>query len=1427
MLLNDINNSVLSAPNSNAIVFGTRTISYLELDNLSNKIATSLISLGVKRGEVVALLGERSVELIVGMVGVMKAGAAYTVVELTGPESECINRLQGCDAGYVLFDQGQKALLNATDLLRVSIQEAFESELPDSFNLPVVHEDDLAYVVYTSGTTGKPKGVVVTHRNVESYTNAVKSQIAMPAGLNYAHLSTFNADLGNTSLFLSLSTAGVLHIIGHELRKDASKLHQYLIQNAISFMKVTPSHWNALFTGLTLADFKKMGLSYLVFGGEVLPRSLVLSLLKNAPNLKLFNHYGPSECTVGTSMLSLNGETLADEYLKATPIGFPLGENVYRVKPIDSDVLSKLGEGELYISGPSVAKGYLNRKEETDKKFVYASEGLESHRSRFYKTGDRVRIDENGLTHFIGRVDRQVKINGYRVELEHIENVIAELDGISGAACITVTKNGKEKLWSFVQINDTGISDQSIIQRLLLQVPEYMVPKELVLLESLPVTSNGKVDLVALKNLIDEKSVVNVVVDENEPELDEETLSIKSVFCRILAVGNAGIEDDFFELGGDSLDAIQLISELQGRGFAISAQKFLKNPSILGIRECVRKDANALQSERERIPYQADTLSSAQHFLLNQKLSDHDHYNQAILFETSNDIDQLKLKTVIEQICDNHPMLTTAYYRAMNGDIRHRQHKWSDESFTYSDIVGDENKVIKELASAVQESINLETGKLFRCHLFKNSHGSDYILLVAHHLAVDLISWRILVGDLVNGYLRGAESKLPKPLNPVDFFEWAAHLDQHYDKVVGCLPTPEGAGEYSSIKYRPKTENTESKAKTIWTSFSPTETEKLCSDLSIKTNSHLSVNLLAALALEISKITAEQIITVEMESHGRVTFDEEIDISRVVGWHTSTFPVDIQCDGDFLGTIGSTQNSIDNITDLGISHGLGLKKQGAISSQPSANFLFNYLGDINFSHEQQLDLSISNKDIGFARGKDNDRLYDIKATAKIVDQSLVLDISYSHPFSDENATKIIEGIHEALLSEIEVKKTSKPTYIEVGTRTGLLSYVPDAVMNRSGSSSKRDYKSILLTGATGYLGIYALKKLLAKTKAHIYCLVRAKNGLTAEKRLRLSYSEYFPHLKLDDFKSRITVLEGDLSQERFGFSDETHRILATELDAIYHFGADTKLFGVESQFIANNIAPVKRLITLAKSCRLKDIHYMSTLAVSGINRNGNQIVFAEDSLDVGQQFQNYYESTKYEAEKLIRKYNLDTGQGFIYRTGNVSGHSRDADFQSNAHENRFIQFLNACIKVGCVPKNLGDEMVLSPVNLVISGVVAISLSRKVGGDVFHVDSDKSVPMEQVFSALSKNGFQFRETEFQNFADLFTNNAEVDSDIALGRLWALRESRNIRYDNRKTLSLLNNLGVHFEELNDRWLVKFFEKLEQRGAFSSFTPLKNVG
>ena len=278
--------------------------------------------------------------------------------------------------------------------------------------------------------------------------------------------------------------------------------------------------------------------------------------------------------------------------------------------------------------------------------------------------------------------------------------------------------------------------------------------------------------------------------------------------------------------------------------------------------------------------------------------------------------------------------------------------------------------------------------------------------------------------------------------------------------------------------------------------------------------------------------------------------------------------------------------------------------------------------------------------------------------------------------------------------------------------------------------------------------------------------------------------------------------------------------LSARIDAVYHFAADTRLFGPEEEFRRNNVDSVRTCIAFAQHRRPKDLHYMSTLAVSGVNPGAEPVRFSEDSMDVGQEFQNFYESSKYEAECLVKSFETMGHGGFIYRSGNVSAHSRTARFQRNAADNRFVQFLAACVKVGRLPQHLGDPIVLSPVDTVAAGIVAISMDAGLKGGIFHVDSPHEIPMHKVFDTLKHQGLSLQASAHASFANVFHEvRGSTDADLALGYFWAMRKPRNVHYSHERTQQVLQRLGLSFEPLGGEWLQAFTRSLSQQGVFGS--------
>lgn len=1415
MLHQYLKNSAASFPERLALVCGCEALTYRELSLRVDHFVAALVVADVQPGSVVAIYASRSADMVAAMIATCKAGAAYTVVERSGNLSADKSRLDSIV--FDVFMTDSESIIRVPDKVpKISIHQAKQESL-EGMSLPDVAGDGLAYVVYTSGTTGKPKGVCITHSNVAFYTQSVNAVLHTDSVIDYGHISTFAADLGNTSLFLCIFNGGTLHIIDDNTRKDPQKLASYLIDKQIQFLKITPSHWAAVFNGLSAEVAGQLPLSHLILGGEPLYPRLAAEIISHIPSIQLFNHYGPSECTVGSAVFPITLDTLAEiDDEQSVPIGYELNGSKFLISDSDTGVYAAEGIGELYISGPGVSPGYLNNPEETAKRFKWLNYASVSEGSlKFYATGDIVSITDEGRATFLGRIDRQVKINGYRVELEHVETVLRSRPGIVAAACLVDESSGKSVLHGFIQC-EGGVSEETIRKGLESSLAHYMVPKRLHSLKHLPVTTNGKIDYKFLTQVLPKIQAEPMVADTSSSLADQ----LASIIARLTGQSSIGREDDFFELGGDSMDAILLMAEIQNLGYSVSTERFFLSPTLDGLIKAIEEDEEKPSQTRESIEYNCNTFSPAQHHFLYSEMEDYDWNNQAILLEAGNKVDPILLRDVIAALCSKHELLTTSFHRDSKREWRHEQYGWQNDTFSYSQVCGNTHSSIRRAAMSLHRSIDLSQGKVFRCHLFKNRDGSDLVLLVAHHLVVDLLSWRILISEMAENYsrlLNGQELSA----HPVgfEFFEWAAHL--YRETPPAELP------EVLTSSYTSDKDNTEGNAQTIWMGFEQAETLELTNKFSKQSGTHISNVVLAAFAQAYTSLLQHPEVIIETESHGRKSFREDLDISRSIGWHTSTFPVRLQRATNLIAMIQQVERQFSGVPNLGIAYGIKAVIQG--HAQPSvakASILFNFLGDVDISTYDALNLSLSTVDIGHGRCPENNRLYEYKLTGRIIHGCLILDLACPGPQINELAKKILVAMKRMVVTEANINFSHPNMLTESGTRTGLISYAPSRIISAKSSVKDKDYRNVLLTGATGFLGAYALKELLGKTKAHIYCLVRKSEGVSAERRLQRLYKWYFPHLNLEDFKNRLTVLTGDITAARLGLTEESYLMLCQELDSIYHFAADTKLFGSEKQFERSNVQPVHQLVALAKEFVIKDMHYVSTLAVCGVNRGPSVVRFSESDSDINQHFQNYYESSKFKAERVVNEFSIQTGRGFIYRTGNVSAHSKSSRFQVDGFANRFIQFLNACIQIGRLPRDLGGNIVLSPVDEVVSGMIAISLSGKHRSGVFHVDSSSEISMTRIFDSLRRSGCHFAQTELETFADIFRGVSESNKDIALGRMWSLREPRRVEYDSSRTLAILDSLGLGFSNLSDDWLDRFFKELIELSVISQSQYIENV-
>jgi amino acid adenylation domain-containing protein len=594
-------------PDANALVFGDRELTYHDLNVGANQLAHHLRKLGVAPNDRVGLCVARGAEMIVSMLGILKAGGAYVPLNPAHPAERLAIQLAESKASILITDGdsgGSFCFAGETvDLDRD--QEMLKAQAETNPSL-VTTPNNLIYVIYTSGSTGIPKGVAVQQRNLVNYTQFILRRLQVDGPLRFATVSTITADLGNTCIFPSLVSGGCLHVISYDVSMEGELFRDYVAKSAIDVLKIVPSHLNAL---LASQPEGILPARYLIFGGEALSWELVERVSRTGHTCKIVNHYGPTETTVGSLTFSVDGHDRSP-YSMTVPIGRPIANT--RVYILDDRLQpTPMGAaGELYIGGAGVAAGYLNQTAETAARFIadpFASEPG----ARLYRTGDLARCLPDGNVEFLGRLDTQVKVRGFRVELGEIETLLAQHPSVRQAVVTTWRQASEdvpstvERLTAYLVTSGGRPPSQEELRGFLQQrLPDYMVPSAFVLLKSLPLTPNGKVDRSALP-----------APDEARPELQRTFVEPRTpvekelahIWEELLRVNEVSVHDNFFDLGGHSLLATQVVSRMRKRfQMEIPLRSLFELPTIGALAEKIQQEN---ENEAARMLSELENLS--------------------------------------------------------------------------------------------------------------------------------------------------------------------------------------------------------------------------------------------------------------------------------------------------------------------------------------------------------------------------------------------------------------------------------------------------------------------------------------------------------------------------------------------------------------------------------------------------------------------------------------------------------------------------------------------------------------------------------------------------------------------------------------------------------------------------------------------------
>ncbi|MEM8530663.1 MAG: amino acid adenylation domain-containing protein [Chloroflexota bacterium] len=995
----------IRTPAAPAVVHTDHTMSYATLDHRANQLAHYLKALGVAPEVRVGIYMDRSSELVVALLGVLKAGGAYVPLDPTYPQERLTFMVTNAQIQVLLTISSLCTQLPSTTAPVVYLDQNWADidQYPTTLPTNTATSDNLAYIIYTSGSTGVPKGVMVSHRGLANYLQwAVNTYGVCPGDIIPTHTS-IGFDLTITSLILPL-IAGAQVFLLDEQPGITSLVDAFTTDTIFQLIKLTPAHLELLRQSITPSMAAQV--KALVIGGEALNAETLAFWRTHAPQTRLINEYGPTETVVGCSIYEIDANSATSG---AVPIGKPIANTqLYvlnsRQHPVPSGVL-----GELYIGGIQVARGYERRPDLTAAQFVPDPfSGLPG--ARMYRSGDVVRHRADEQLEYLGRADHQVKLRGFRIELGEIESLLRRHPKIDEAAVLLREDvPGEKRLVAYVIVSDgNDISLDAIHLFLQSDLPEYMIPSAVVTLESLPLTTNGKLDRNDLPIPEQRRNLSTSCV---APRTETEKILTK-LWAQLLGQEHVGVYDNFFTLGGDSILSIQMIARAAKAGLHLTPKDIFRYQTIAELAMVVTKTTTASVSQE---PVTGTvTLTPIQHWFFDQELLNPHHWNQAVLLEASHEFNPVIIEQVLHQMVVHHDGLRLRFTPTPIGWQQAYVALEQQVGFTTVDISDCSSEevlnTVNNIATSRHAHLHLADGPVVQAILFNvmKTH-KQYLVLIIHHLVVDGVSWRILLEDFQTLYTQYQLQQRPQlPSKTTSFQDWSVRLGayaqspelhQEYDywvslsqETIQSLPVDVRSGQ-----------NTFGAADSIVIELSETKTLALLQDVPSAYRTHINDILLTALAKAWLAWDNRLALYVSLEGHGRESLFADVDLSRTIGWFTSLFPVflDIRDISDIGTQIKTIKEHLRNIPHNGIGYGMlrylhpDRLVRDSLANLALPQVSFNYLGQFDQALSTNATFRILPDVPGLLCDAQNSRVHVLDITAHIINRQLQFTWTYS------------------------------------------------------------------------------------------------------------------------------------------------------------------------------------------------------------------------------------------------------------------------------------------------------------------------------------------------------------------------------------------------------------------------------------------------
>ncbi|PHG45629.1 hypothetical protein COI54_18720 [Bacillus wiedmannii] len=1001
---------VLKTPDNVAVVFDGNSLTYRELNEKANELAFTLRCKGVKTEVLVGIMLERSENMIIAILAVLKSGGAYLPIDPDYPDERINHMLEDSKTNILITNSSLKYKLKKNyEILYIEDKKIYSKNKCNLGNYS--SSKDLAYVIYTSGSTGKSKGVMVEHVGINNLRNTYVNKLKVTDKDKIILFASVSFDASIWEYTMALLNGAQLHVMPKNIINNSDYFIEYLNRNEITVVTIPPEY-------LAMLDSNKLKtLRLLITAGSAISKKL---LDKWSQKVKYINAYGPTETTICSTVWEYVDSISENQVV-------PIGKPIYNFKSYildENNQVVPIGvPGELCVSGDGLARGYLNNKDLTNQKFI---ENPYEKGKRIYKTGDLAKWLPDGNIEFLGRIDHQVKIRGYRIELSEIENAILNIEGISEVKVIDIKKDNGKYLCAYI-VSAYEYTSNEMREHLLKKLPEYMIPGKILSLQRLPINQNGKVDRKALEEIEKEHDNVKVYKESNN---DYEEILV-DVWKNVLGKEEISVLDDFFYLGGDSIKAIQVSSILDERNLRMTITDIIKYRNIESLAKIISINDQVVD---QGIVTGNIKLSPIQTWFFKESKFKKEHFYQSAMLKSTIKLNRDAVKEIFYKIQEHHDMLRTCF--TLNDD--EIKQEILDLSYPLNfNVIDMYNKceieeIVRDEVRKLENSFTFNSGTMMNVTLFQ-TESEDYIYIMIHHLVVDTVSWNIIIKDidtLLRQYLNGEEYCLPKKTNSMK--QWVEELysyansrefleeKEYWEKICN--------EKFNSIPFDFNySSNIVKNTEEITFTLNSEETSILLKKSTNKYNVEFLDILLSTLSSTIYDWTSNHKFVIMLEGHGRENLFEKINVNRTVGWFTSLYPMVIEVpeSNHILDVLKETKKIRNNIINNGIGYNILRyitedKYKEDVKWNLESPIAFNYHGEISKGNEDGILTLIDNVDANNI-SSDSERQFALEFNSKIYNGQLKVSLVYNkEAYKAENVNKIVETYKSKLYQIINL-----------------------------------------------------------------------------------------------------------------------------------------------------------------------------------------------------------------------------------------------------------------------------------------------------------------------------------------------------------------------------------------------------------------------